>query len=1111
MAWRDRLRRRAPAPDAGDRPTTAPTGATPGADADPGSTVPGDWDGGWRRTAPPRLTVARSPLGVSDGLVFRSGLTSWQNPSFDSGLGHAVLPAAPAGLLRGVARPATPRSTQVGGGPLLLRALRPEGAADLPSPATEQPPRDLPNTPVRNGRSADAATRAPDLTATASPAVLPTPTPAPPVQRAVSPTEHRTPPAPPIPLVRRVTALPPTPGPTLRGRGEQGAPTPAVQRATERGGRQETPPGTVPRTATRPAQGDGTSQASAPAVRPLPVSRSLTAARRTSGPVRRITVLPPSTPAPVQRATPAEPPSPAPPSTPDEVPVRGGLDVQLSALPPSTQTPGAETPGGAAPAPSAVPGPAMPVVQRQADGTAEVADAGGSAEVRRSGGSGEERRSGGTAAVQRSQGDAGSPSTDVSGKGVDRSAGAQGTAPPASGGDSGAGARVRGGLGAPMSALPPSTEVPGPAVPAPGAVPGPVLPVVQRQVDGAAEVSGSGGSAEVRRPGGSAPVQRSQGDAGVRSTDVHGKGVDRNAGSQSTDLPGKGVDRSAGSPSTDLPGKGVDRSPGVQGTTPPAPGVGSGAGARVRGGLGAPMSALPPSAAVPGAATPAPGAAPGPVMPVVQRQADGTADTPRPQGTARPSPGAGARARGGLGAPMPALPPSAEVPGAPGVPAPAVQRAPARKDSGSPATPLPSTGVGGQPSSNPPSDSPSKSAPGSSPGTPSGASSGDGADAPLLGADAVVQLAGDARAGGGAAEYGAESATPLVAPFVAQPSAVGSPEGAGGDGHPSSGGQRPGTRPGGQRRSGVPGSPGPVVVARTVAGVSERARSQGADPVTGTRPAAHLAPAAQRTLHLLPVRQLALSTGDSEGAAPPVVARSGGRPVVAARWPGGPVPGEVAGVAARPVPGPSPVAAASPPERPPTVQRAVAGPSAGAAGPGAGTTGGSPGAVRRVPVVRPASPGQGAGTTVQTRALPVTAPQAPPLADRPPHAPAPAEPVPVVLPVTVRSATPVQRDVSDTTGAGLLMGGGMKKKTPPAPPPSAAGVLMGEPAKGGPASGRSRAGTGKGAERREQPAPDAGLDLDDLARRLLDPMARLLRTELRRGRERTGRPYDGRR
>jgi syndecan 1 len=37
------------------------------------------------------------------------------------------------------------------------------------------------------------------------------------------------------------------------------------------------------------------------------------------------------------------------------------------------------------------------------------------------------------------------------------------------------------------------------------------------------------------------------------------------------------------------------------------------------------------------------------------------------------------------------------------------------------------------------------------------------------------------------------------------------------------------------------------------------------------------------------------------------------------------------------------------------------------------------------------------------------------------------------------------------------------------------------------------------------------VDLDELARRLLDPLARLLRADLRRGRERAGRPYDGRR
>jgi syndecan 1 len=41
----------------------------------------------------------------------------------------------------------------------------------------------------------------------------------------------------------------------------------------------------------------------------------------------------------------------------------------------------------------------------------------------------------------------------------------------------------------------------------------------------------------------------------------------------------------------------------------------------------------------------------------------------------------------------------------------------------------------------------------------------------------------------------------------------------------------------------------------------------------------------------------------------------------------------------------------------------------------------------------------------------------------------------------------------------------------------------------------------------DEPPPD----LDDLARRLIEPVARLLRTELRRGRERAGRPHDSRR
>ncbi|MGC0375318.1 hypothetical protein [Streptomyces sp. SAI-229] len=141
MAWRDRLRRRAAGPSTAGRsgagadrgangvPAAAAPGDGPGPAAPGGSgpAVPADWDGGWRRTAAPPLTVSRAPLGVSDGLSFRAGLAAWQNPSFDGGLGHALLPDAPTGLVRGVTRPAAPRATGTGGGPLLLRAVREEG------------------------------------------------------------------------------------------------------------------------------------------------------------------------------------------------------------------------------------------------------------------------------------------------------------------------------------------------------------------------------------------------------------------------------------------------------------------------------------------------------------------------------------------------------------------------------------------------------------------------------------------------------------------------------------------------------------------------------------------------------------------------------------------------------------------------------------------------------------------------------------------------------------------------------------------------------------------------------------------------------------------------
>ncbi|MFE7531611.1 hypothetical protein ACFU7Y_38775 [Kitasatospora sp. NPDC057542] len=52
-------------------------------------------------------------------------------------------------------------------------------------------------------------------------------------------------------------------------------------------------------------------------------------------------------------------------------------------------------------------------------------------------------------------------------------------------------------------------------------------------------------------------------------------------------------------------------------------------------------------------------------------------------------------------------------------------------------------------------------------------------------------------------------------------------------------------------------------------------------------------------------------------------------------------------------------------------------------------------------------------------------------------------------------------------------------------------------------------GSAPGGPPAEPPADPA--DLDELARRLVEPVGRLLRTELRRGRERSGKPYDMRR
>ncbi|MFI7383783.1 hypothetical protein [Streptomyces sp. NPDC049813] len=218
-------------------------------------------------------------------------------------------------------------------------------------------------------------------------------------------------------------------------------------------------------------------------------------------------------------------------------------------------------------------------------------------------------------------------------------------------------------------------------------------------------------------------------------------------------------------------------------------------------------------------------------------------------------------------------------------------------------------------------------------------------------------------------------------------------------------------------------------------------------------PGAGTVTASGPTAQLLSARRLTLSTHAADGPVPPAMA-PGRHPVVAARW---------AHEAQAPRPAGAPPVVAPPRPAAPSVQRAPAALSD-----------------RPLPVTAPNPQLHGMQTALTT----------PPT--RSPGSSAPAV-RPVVRPV-------VQRDTGAPAAEDPAAAAPKTTTTTTPTSTTSTGTQTAQTAKTADAKAAARSA-----------APPAGADLDELARRLIDPVSRLLRTELRRGRERTGRPADGRR
>ncbi|MFJ9577246.1 hypothetical protein ACIRQF_12800 [Streptomyces sp. NPDC101191] len=1041
MAWRDWLRRRPVAePETAPAPGAAASGSA--TDAAPHSGVPGDWDGGWRMTSPPSLTVSRAPLGVSDGLAFRGGLAAWQDPSFDTGLAHAVLPTAPSGLLRGVARPAAPgpRATAPGG-PLLLRAIRPQrvaegdglGAAEPASPerALSRRSGTGPAAVTGTGRGTGTGTGSRSRTAGAPVATpgagrsgrgggaAPVGPVGPVVARAasregVNPGNARDSSASPDQAAKKARSES-----EVRAAGEGGSG--AARRA----------PGSAPAPREGRASGPAVqrSEASGPAVQRSEASGPAVQRSEASGPAPDLTMPVGQDPAVTSPTAGGGSPSHGPAvrhartaaATGPGEPSRGLVSPQPPTVLGAVQRAEFPSADAARPGPVQAPLPAFPLVRRiavvpgvpgiPADGPAQAGAWAVSAPTPR---------------VQRATAPSAAPEARavVRPRGVGRTLTvarvaavprrrvtvvpqtATASAPPPV--QRARSTEDHAPLGAPAAPEPASVSRPLTEPGRPGTAPAPTvpaMPVLQRKAEAPTDgpTAPSAGPATVPTgttpgPAPKQPVLRRKADENADNPSMPERPVLQRTTDEPVEAPAASLtepsvasapamptlQRSTAEP-TDTPATPLTRPP--AGTTPAMP-------------------ALPRKAEAPtgGQATAD--------RPVLRRTADGPPV--------------------GLGAPMAQLPPTSRT----------TRPAPARP--AEPLAPVPTLRrrTDGPPDSPVTAGGPTATTPAAPGPRPARARTGLGAPLAALPASAAAAMP-------------SVDVQRAAAPATARPSS--------GSAQSTGNASRPTSARGADARGGE-GRPMPLVVARRV------------DHPDGI--ARHQAPGSSRTgahsLRLLADRTLTTGLSADAPGLPttPAPTRSvPARPVVPARW---------ASASADSPTAPSTASGS------PAVQRVAVAPAA-------------------APGFHPTRPAPDARRT--TAPLPVTGPQAqgvaPFVVQPAPAGPGPAVPAlpGVARPVPTVTSAPAAHPVP--TGRTAPAAPGVRPRSAATPSPVATVQRAAKP----PAT----ASAGPAPKSGSTPQAAADTDLDDLARKLIDPVARLLRAELRRGRERAGRPFDGRR